>query len=222
MADIGQENEGHLTKKDPVLDSDFTAVDAGIQKKSQGTTGGFTLDSIRVNPVEMPVVQKVLGQIGVGRPSLTNFFSVHPDPTYSIDTYLLIVGETGNEFYLPSPDLWVSLQSESSMKTRRLVTTVTPQGALGIWPLGLPDATGRLNSWTESALEIAEYAKGRWVRIKSNREIARYECFEAQGTLTEPSWPELSFEQMMNMAFRDRRIMSLDHPVLRRLRGEIV
>jgi hypothetical protein len=38
---------------------------------------------------------------------------------------------------------------------------------------------------------------------------------------TEPEWPEVPFGELLRIAFRDRLIESLDHPVLRRLRGEI-
>jgi hypothetical protein len=37
--------------------------------------------------------------------------------------------------------------------------------------------------------------------------------------LPEPEWPETSFEELMQIAFRGRIINSLDHPVIRQLLG---
>jgi hypothetical protein len=50
--------------------------------------------------------------------------------------------------------------------------------------------------------------------------LGAYEIFEAMGKLPEPEWPDLTFEQILEIAFRDRFISDLNHPVLRRLRGE--
>ena len=51
--------------------------------------------------------------------------------------------------------------------------------------------------------------------------LRAYEISEAIGPHPpEPEWPDLSFEAMYRIAFRDRLISSPDHPVLKRLRGE--
>jgi hypothetical protein len=51
--------------------------------------------------------------------------------------------------------------------------------------------------------------------------LGAYEVFEATGELPEPQWPELPFSQILQIAFKDKYIDSLDHPVLRKLRGEV-
>lgn len=181
----------------------------------------FSLNSIRVRQDGLPVVKEVQGKIGVGRPSTGKFTMVHPSPDCAIDTNLLYVKDDG-AYYLPSPGIWDDLYDEPLFQTRRVVCTITTSGELMLWPLRLPDLDGRLDSWSESALEIAERAKTRWVRLRPNRSAFRYDCLEAQGDLPAPKWPALSFEKMMRLAFRERRITSLDHPLLKRLRGEIV
>ena len=180
----------------------------------------FSLANIRMSQANLPVIKEAQGKIGVGRPSTSKFFTVHADPEFTITTNLLCVKDDGS-YYLPIRTLWDELSDEPLLQVRQLVPTVTPGGELMLWPLRLPDQDGRLDSWSESALEIAEYAKTRWVRLRPNHSAFRYDCFEAQGDLPAPKWPDLSFEEMMKLAFRDRRITSLDHPVLRRLRGEI-
>jgi hypothetical protein len=37
--------------------------------------------------------------------------------------------------------------------------------------------------------------------------------------LPEPDWPDVSFEEIINVAFRGNYIDSLDHPAIQKLRG---
>ena len=58
-----------------------------------------------------------------------------------------------------------------------------------------------------------------WVRVKSNMDLGAYEIFEAAGSIPDPIWPDLSFDAILRIAFKDRVIRDLDHPVVKRLRG---
>jgi hypothetical protein len=49
--------------------------------------------------------------------------------------------------------------------------------------------------------------------------LRAYEIFEAESAIPDPVWPELSFEAIYRIAFKDRLIASADHPVIKRLRG---
>jgi hypothetical protein len=100
-----------------------------------------------------------------------------------------------------------------------VVTVVTRQGVVSLWPLRLPDDGKRLDAWSTSAMDAAERAKTRWVRMAANMNLGAYEIAVATGDLGDPSWPEESFEQLVNIAFRDRYITDPDDPVLLRLRG---
>ena len=70
-------------------------------------------------------------------------------------------------------------------------------------------------------LDAMELAKSRWIRVTSNMSLGAYEVFSASADLPEPAWPDLSFERILEIAFRDRVIQDHSHPVLRQLRGEI-
>ena len=56
-------------------------------------------------------------------------------------------------------------------------------------------------------------------RVKANMGLGAYEIFEAEGSIPDPIWPELSFDAILRIAFKDRVVRSLDHPVVKRLRG---
>ena len=95
------------------------------------------------------------------------------------------------------------------------------QGVLSIWPIRLPGEDGRLDQWNTSALEAAEMAKQAWVRIVANMNLGAYEVYEATGDIPEPDWPDMSFHQILKIAFKGLYITEIEHPVIRRLRGEL-
>ena len=55
----------------------------------------------------------------------------------------------------------------------------------------------------------------------ANRTLGAYEVFEAAGNLPDPEWPDISFQGILQIAFKDRYITSMDHPLLQKLRGEV-
>ena len=60
------------------------------------------------------------------------------------------------------------------------------------------------------------------MRVKSNMSLGAYEMFEAAGAnIPEPDWPEHSFNASIRIAFKDKVIRSLDHPVVKRLRRRV-
>jgi hypothetical protein len=69
-------------------------------------------------------------------------------------------------------------------------------------------------------LEAVELAQKSWVRVSANMDVGGYDVLTATGTIPEPEWPGLSFAEILRIAFRHKLIDSLDHPVLKKLRGE--
>jgi hypothetical protein len=51
--------------------------------------------------------------------------------------------------------------------------------------------------------------------------LGAYEVFQATGELGEPEWPAEPLAALLRVAFKDRYIDALEHPVLRKLRGEV-
>ena len=70
-------------------------------------------------------------------------------------------------------------------------------------------------------MDAADEAKSRWVRVTSNMSLGAYEVAVASGQLAEPAWPDITFQEIIKIAFRDKMISDWDHPVLKRLRGEV-
>ena len=60
----------------------------------------------------------------------------------------------------------------------------------------------------------------QWIRLRSSRALGVYEVLTPRSLVEKAEWPEVAFAGLLRVAFKDRFIRSLDHPVLRQLRGE--
>jgi len=178
----------------------------------------FDLNSLRLRQDfgAMVGVKKALTTIPVRRPDRQWFVRVHPDVEYRLETAVLELKEDG-ETYLVAPHLWSELPGEIAPKV--LLTAITRQGNVFLWPIRMPDELGKLDEWNRSALEAANLAKKQWIRLAANRTLGAYEPFVATGDLPEPEWPDKPLQELVRIAFRDRLIDTLDHPVVQRLRG---
>jgi hypothetical protein len=121
------------------------------------------------------------------------------------------------EHFLVRPELTGELAGETVMKS--LFTAINRQGVVFLWPVRIPTPDGRQSEWWRSQREAAELAMTRWLRVKANMALGAYEMIEALTVMSEPTWPDVSFQELVRIAFRDRMIDHIDHPVIRRLRG---
>ena len=184
------------------------------------TASLFNLDAIRLRQdfASDAVVKKALTTVPVRRPGRQDFFRVHPAESHRIPVGLLILEDTG-ECYAVTPG--VADQLGSDVSRRCLVLVVNRQGVLSLWPLAMADENNRLHEWGRSALEAVELAKTHWVRLRSNRSLGAYEVELAATPLPEPTWPDVPFAEIVNVAFRGKIVDTVDHPVVRTLKGAL-
>jgi hypothetical protein len=194
------------TEADPIVDAITTPPDP------------YDLANLRLDQsfVETAGVKKLLTTIPVRKPSPQDFVRVHPGSEYRA-TFAVIELKDDRETYLLSPLVARELPGEFAMAV--LFTAINRQGVVQLWPVRLPASDGRTLEWHRSAAEAAELAMQRWVRVKANMQLGAYEIFEAASTIADPEWPELSFQELLRIAFRDRLVDRLDHAVIKRLRG---
>jgi hypothetical protein len=144
---------------------------------------------------------------------------VYPDQNYRLTPAAIIEVKEDREVYLVTPDMAQALPGEFATVT--LFTTVNRQGTLHLWPVKLPSPEGRQNEWHRSAAEGAERAMKKWVRVTASMALGAYEIFQASGDLPEPVWPDIPFEEILKIAFRERLVDRPDHPLVQRLRGVV-
>lgn len=161
-------------------------------------------------------IKKELITVPVRKPDKQWFIQVHPNEEYSLSTAVLELKED-NETYIVDPSLWTELQAEIIPK--KLLCCINMQGNVFLWPIRLPGLDGKLDDWNRSALEAAQHATGTWCRVMSNRSLGTYEVLKAMSEGPEPKWTEKSFSEIFNIAFKGKFITSMDHIVVKKLRG---
>jgi hypothetical protein len=158
-----------------------------------------------------------LTTVPVRKPGSQDFVRVHPSPSYR-ETLAFLELKDEREVYVVNLTAVPELQAECFIAT--LFVAISRTGVLFLWPVRVPPVDGRSNEWHTSAATAAQHAMTRWIRVKANMSLRAYEIFEADSAIPDPIWPEnLSFEALYRIAFRDRLINSVEHPVIRRLRG---
>ena len=160
----------------------------------------------------------VLGIVPVRKPGRQDWFRVNPDPAYRLVTVLIELKDD-RELYLVDPALQQELALEGIAV--ELLTVINRQRTLSLWPLRLPDASGRTNDWHTSARMAASQAERVWTRMVANMNLRAYELFEAIGDLPEPEWPTEPFPELFKSAFQGKLIDTADHQVVQRLLGKI-
>jgi hypothetical protein len=164
-------------------------------------------------------VKKLLTTVPVRKPNRQDFVRVHPDPIFRLTPAAIIEVKEDREVYLVTPNMARALPGEFTTAT--LYLTINRQGVLHLWPVKLPNPDGKHNEWHRSAAEAAERAMRKWVRVTSSMSLGAYEIFEASGDLPEPVWPDLSLEEILKIAFRERIVDCANHPLVQRLRGVV-
>jgi hypothetical protein len=201
-----------------------------IMSDKQNNPGNAVTETAKPNPFDpaqlrlsqdfakLTGVKKLVTTIPVRKPNKQDFIRVHPDAAYCLETAVLEFKED-RETYLVAPELWPELPDELIPKA--LFTAINRQKVLFIWPIRLPGEDGRHDEWSSSALDAASRGKIDWIRVSSNMSLGAYEVSQATGDLPDPEWPEIDFPKILEIAFKGRFITDMEHPALRRLRGEL-
>jgi hypothetical protein len=164
-------------------------------------------------------VKKLVTTVPVRKPHRHEWIRVHPDAEYRLQTAALPLKFEREEIYLVAQPLWSELPGE--VRPIEILTAVNREGVVFLWPLKLPGSDGRLDTWNASAIDAASHARQQWARVAANMALGAYEIHVPTGELSAPAWPTLSLQELLKIGFRDRFIDSIEHPALKRLRGEV-
>jgi hypothetical protein len=181
------------------------------------------LESLRLSEDETQgpgVGREILIRVPLRRPRRKDFIRVHPDSAMTAALSLFVDdGEDGDgEAYAVTKEMRELFGDDVAPTLLQLAIFRT--GTVFIWPLRIPQVDGgRGRSWHESAYIARDIAKTQWIKVLSDRSLGGYRVFPAQGPIPEPKWPELSIEELLEIALRDKIIKSADHPMARKYQG---
>ncbi len=178
----------------------------------------FSLLLLTQNFGETLGVKKVLTTVPVGRPSKDRFFRTHPSPSWVFPGWILENKATG-ETYLVSAQVASALGDQ--VRPVELYAAIDRQNNPFLIPIPLPGPNGVRNRWHESLAQAVEKAKSVWIRISANKDLGGYDIFEATAKLPDPVWPDITMDELLEVAFKGRVITSLDHPIVQERLGKI-
>jgi hypothetical protein len=153
--------------------------------------------------------------IEVRKPDPSWFVRLHQDPGYrGVFPMYFDRGakRRENSAYLISPELPIPEDLEDLLRDTLLAVAVTSGGISFLYPLNISDS-----SWYESGLETFRRLTEEWGRVSAG--TAGYVVTPPIATLPDPIFPDVPFREYLVGAFSKRLITSLDHPVVKKLRG---
>jgi hypothetical protein len=161
-----------------------------------------------------------LTSIRLGKPDDQEWVRVHP--TCRIDAGILSVTAERGAKYLIHPTFIRELPDiKFSLSTLYLYTT--SQGNLGFWDIKMQGE--RENVWLSTATEAAHAAMPAWKRVFIPRGGDRYQHAPPFTPIADPDWEKITLgkgrSELLRIAFRDRLIMSADHPVIKSIRRTV-
>lgn len=203
----------------PTLDASFNPEELEAPAPAPAPPNPFDPEQLRLSQdfTANVGVEKVLLTIPVRKPDRQKFIRVRSGEEWRLAVGMVELKEE-REIYVVRPDVARQL-TDDIMSNRLLVTCTDRQGSLFLWPLRLP-SDGRQNKWTDTALDCAKLAERQWVRVVADMGGGAYTAYVATSdSLPEPEWPNKSFGELLELAFKKHIIDSLDHAVIRQLLG---
>lgn len=184
------------------------------------------LAALKLKPKAEGIVKTapLLKTLRVGRPDNTTFFRIRSGDEW-VAEYPIYTSKTSKDKYLVMPEFQSELEERNSLVPSRFFFGVEwGTGVLFLTDVGIKvNDEGNFNSYNKSRLELYEIAETKWISISANMDLGAYTATEAKSKIPDPEWPvkPANIDEAIELAFKDNVIASADHPVLKRLRGEI-
>jgi hypothetical protein len=167
-------------------------------------------DLVNIQPV------KRLGSIEVRKPKKQEWFRSHPTMFAEIS---VIRRESTGDFYAVDPALARELEAET--REAFIAAAIGYEGALFLWPIIKPKADGSGIQLFENDLADLALSRQCWIRRQWSSGSKSYKVDQAN-TDRAPEWPEnTNISAWVTKGFRGRFIDSLDHQLVRQLRGDL-
>jgi hypothetical protein len=162
-----------------------------------------------------PAGERVQATYPLQKPHKSKFVRVHPSPEYHMNGVLTLTDTDTGDIKYVSPDLELPGFIESQTRVTDLYAAQMSDGSFFIWPLHRSET-----SWFKAAKAAIRMAKEKWVAVVPRRAANTYDLISPEDEIPEPNWSDLpAFPEMVESAFEDHMITSLDHSFLRKLRG---
>lgn len=181
------------------LFSDLAALRVGLDNYGSGST-------------------EVITTVPTRRPKKQEFFRTSADPETQLLTQIY-EDRDEQQVYIVAPEMREHLIGDLSYCQLHL--GITRQGTLIVVPVKVPGEGEKSTPWHETARQAVQMAKTSWMRMSADMSLGAYRLYRAEGDLAEPKWPNKTFGEILEVAFKGKVIDNENHPVIQRLRGRI-
>ena len=89
-----------------------------------------------------------------------------------------------------------------------------------LWPVRTTQSNGKPNKTVSSAAKTVTTATGAWSQVEYDRSSRTYTAAPVYRPIPEPNWPDESVDELVEAAFTDRKITTLDHPAIAKARAK--
>jgi hypothetical protein len=186
------------------------------EQNNKSKPNPFDPESLRLSEDEAGDidVEPLLTVVEVRKPKRDEFVRVHPEHHAVVP-----IIELDRDIYLVDASMRNELAGE--WKPADMRVAVNRDGTPFLWPVKQAKPGESQSAWHASAKAVATAAEHDWVRAKANMSKGAYDAQKAKGQLEAPVFPDKSFTELLEAGFGDGKLInSIDHPVVKRLRGE--
>lgn len=161
--------------------------------------------------------------IPLRKPGKQQWFRVHPELKLDNVCFLEVEQDEGPpESFLLTNSVALQLRELPGISKRSLRLCVCrPNNTPFVWAIKLPKGSGtKHDDWGRSALEAANLAESKWIRMNADMQLGAYKIFTSRANWEEPVWPALDISEILKRSIGEQHIISsADHPVVRQLQG---
>jgi hypothetical protein len=187
----------------------------------------FNFEALRVTEATSIAVKRVVTSIPVKKPKPgVEFFRIRPGSEWKFNTYMLDLGGKGDgegKFFLDTT-LYPEVVETTKLKLVTIYTGILyGSGEIFLSEIAQPDVEGKDNEFNRTRRIAYTMAETHWVKLQTNDSIGAYCTILAVSKLPDPEWPEEpeNMEKAVQIAFKDKFVDDHNHPVLKKLRGEL-
>ena len=187
----------------------------------------FNFEALRVTEATPIVVKWVVNSIPVKKPITgVEFFRIRPGSEWEFNTYVLDLGGKvdGEGKFLLNPALYHEVIETKKLKLVTIFTGITyGSSEIFLSDISQPDAEGKDHEFNRTRRLAYKAAETQWVKLQRNDSIWAYDTVLAISKLPEPEWPEepQNMVKAIELAFKDKTIDNHNHPILKKIRGEL-
>jgi hypothetical protein len=203
---------------DPELEEAFEVALAQPPEEPEDEIEPFDPENLKIDQSKLDVgisSKPIYTTLAVRKPKKAEWFRVHPSDEFKT-RIAFFEDEEEREIYAIVPAVSEQLEPYD-YKTATMYLCINRQGVPFLWPVKQSGVDGKPMRWFDSANDAVKEARKHWIRIRADADS--YVMYTTTIEIPEPTWPEGTMRDMLKLAFRERIVKDMEHPIILQLRG---